>query len=296
MKKALSSSIRARLLNLAKAEKSDFNSMLVRYGLERLLYRISISKYANFFMLKGALLFTLWYDMPHRPTRDADFLGYGNSDLATIEQIFREILSIPVEDGIVFLQDSISIETIKKDSDYSGARVEVQADLAKARMRIQVDIGFGDAVTPEPLLSVYPVLLEDFPAPTIKTYPVYTVISEKLHAITLLGMTNSRLKDYLDLFVILEKEKLNQDILAQAISATFVRRNTTVPKELPIGLTDEFANDASRQAIWLAFLKKNELEIKPLIEIVGKLGHHLRQPLIAAAELSLARNKVLGNN
>lgn len=287
MKKNLSSSIRARLLNLAKAEKSDFNSMLVRYGLERLLYRISISEYANNFMLKGALLFTLWYDMPYRTTRDADFLGYGASDLAAIEQIFREILSIPVEDGIIFLQDSISIETIKKDSNYSGARVEIEADLAKARMRIQVDIGYGDAVTPEPLTSIYPVLLEDFPAPTIKTYPVYTVISEKIHAITLLGMANSRLKDYLDLFVILEKEQLNQDILAQAISATFLRRNTTVSRELPIGLTDEFANDASRQAIWLAFLKKNELEIKPLIEIVDKLRHHLRKPLIAAAELSL---------
>ena len=286
MTKNLGSSVRARLLTLAKAEGSDFNAMLVRYGLERLLYRIGQSNYANQFLLKGALLFTLWYDMPHRTTRDIDLLGFGNNDLNYIKQIFHEISSVHSEDGIVFIADSISVETIRKDAGYTGARIEIISDLSKARSRIQVDIGYGDVVTPEPIDAVYPVLIKDFPAPKIRTYPVYTAISEKLHAIALLGMANSRLKDYLDLFVLLENESLNQNTLAQAIAATFSRRGMLISKEYPVGLTDEFANDPSRQSIWAAFLKKNGLDVAPLPSVIAKLRGHLQQPLIDAADLA----------
>lgn len=279
----LAASVRARLLNRAKAEGSDFNGVLVRYALERLLYRLSQSAHADRFLLKGAMLFTLWYDMPHRPTRDVDLLGFGASDLDSITQTFKDIASVAVEDGIRFDPVSVTAEEIRKEAAYAGARVFIAGELAGARLKTQVDIGFGDAVTPGPVQAVYPVLLDDFPAPTLQTYPVYTVIAEKLHAIVLLGMTNSRLKDYLDLSVLLERETLDAEILATAIAATFGRRGLQVPTALPIGLSDEFGNDASRQALWRAFLNKNQLATVPLQRTVDALRTHLQPALQRAA-------------
>jgi predicted nucleotidyltransferase component of viral defense system len=283
MTQDIAASVRARLLNLAKAEGSDFNQVLVRYTLERLLYRLSQSGHVDRFVLKGALLFTLWYDMAHRPTRDADLLGFGPSDLASIGQMFRDIAAVAVEDGIIFDPASVSVEEIRKEAGYAGARVLITGELAKARCRAQVDIGFGDAVTPGPVQAVFPVLLADFPAPQLSTYPVYTVIAEKLHAIALLGMTNTRLKDYLDLSVLLAREVLDAGTLAAAIAATFVRRGMSVPTQLPIGLSDEFANDATRQALWHAFLKKNALAITPLPETVSALRVILYPAFVQAA-------------
>lgn len=271
MSKDLAASVRARLLHKAKAEQSDFNSVLVRYALERLLYRLSQSAHANRFLLKGAMLFTLWYDMPHRPTRDVDLLGFGASDLDSITQTFRDIASVAAEDGMRFDPESVAAEEIRKEAGYAGVRVLISAELAGARVKTQIDIGFGDAVTPGPVQAVYPVMLDDFPAPALQAYPVYTVIAEKLHAIALLGMTNSRLKDYLDLSVLLQRETLDADILAKAIAGTFRRRGMPVPAALPVGLREEFANDASRQALWRAFLKKNQLDGVPLPELVAAL-------------------------
>ncbi len=282
MSKDLAASVRARLLNIAKAEGSNFNQVLVRYALERFLYRLSQSPHADRFLLKGALLFTLWYDMPHRSTRDADLLGFGPSDLQSIGQTFRDIASITVDDGITFDPESVNAEEIRKDAGYAGARVVITGELAKARCKTRIDIGFGDAVTPGPVQSEYPVLLEDFPAPRLRTYPVYTVVSEKLHAITLLGMTNSRVKDYLDLWVLLDRESLNMNTLAQAIAATFTRRGMAVPTELPIGLSDEFAADSTRQALWIAFVKKNELAMIPLADVVARIRSAL-EPAIGLA-------------
>lgn len=206
MNKDIAASIRARLLNLAKAQGVDFNQVLVRFALERILYRLSQSVHADRFLLKGALLFTLWYDMPHRPTRDADLLGFGPSDLESIAQTFRDIASVDVNDGMVFDPASVTAEEIGKEAGYAGARVLISGEIAKARCKTQIDIGFGDAVTPGPIDATYPVMIDDLPAPRLRTYPVYTVIAEKLHAIALLGMTNSRLKDYLDLSVLLDRE------------------------------------------------------------------------------------------
>ena len=283
MTKDLAASVRARLLNIAKSEGSNFNQLLVRYALERFLYRLSQSAHADRFLLKGALLFTLWYDMPHRPTRDADLLGFGPSDLQSIGQTFRDIASITVDDGITFDPESVTAEDIRKEAGYAGARVVITGELAKARCKTQIDIGFGDAVTPGPVQSEYPVLLEDFPAPRLRTYPVYTVISEKLHAIALLGMTNSRVKDYLDLWVMLDRESLNMNTLAQAISATFTRRDMAVPTDLPMGLSDEFAADPSRQALWAAFIKKNDLAMIPLADVVSKIRTALKPAMGLAA-------------
>jgi len=267
----LAASVRARLLNVAKAQGSDFQQVLVRFALERILYRLTQSPHADRFLLKGALLFTLWYDMPHRATRDADLLGFGASDLASVSQVFREIAAVAVDDGIVFDPASVTVEEIRKEAGYGGLHVVIAGELAKARCKTQIDIGFGDAVTPGPMHSIYPVLLDDFPAPRLRVYPVYTVVAEKLHAIALLGMANSRVKDYFDLSVLLERETFDVGLLAQAIKATFERRGMAVPTGLPIGLTDEFAHDVSRQALWQAFVKKNELAFEPLALIVERL-------------------------
>ena len=283
----LAASVRARLLNIAKAEQTDFNSVLVRYALERFLYRLGQSAHADHFVVKGAMLFNLWYAMPHRPTRDVDLLGFGSSDLGAIAQAFREIVTVTAEDGIVFDAASVRVEEIRKNAGYAGARVIVSAELARARCKTQIDVGFGDAVTPGPVDAVYPVLLADFAAPRLRTYPVYTVVAEKLHAMVLLGMTNSRLKDYLDLSVLLEREVLDPATLAAAIAATFTRRGTALPTALPIGLSDEFANDQSRQALWAAFLKKNALPAVPLTSVVNTLRATLQSALGQAASTNL---------
>jgi predicted nucleotidyltransferase component of viral defense system len=247
VKKDIAASIRARLLNLAKNEGSDFNNVLVRFALERFLYRLCKSDYSEQFLLKGAWLFTLWYDIPYRPTRDIDLLGFGPSDLASLESTFREIASIDTDDGVIFDPDSIQVTETRKEAGYAGARVIITAELSGAKCKTQIDIGFGDAVTPTPVELSFPVLLSDLPSPALKTYPLYTVIAEKLHAITLFGMTNSRVKDYFDLFVFIEREDIDSDILALALVATFNRRGMEVPETLPVGLTAEFANDATRQ-------------------------------------------------
>jgi hypothetical protein len=282
MIKNMSESIRSRLKNIAMKEGSDFNAVLTRYGLERLLYRIGESTYSNQFLLKGALLFNLWYDMPHRATKDIDLLGFGSHELEYIKQTFCKICNISSDDGMHFLASSVSARAIKKDGGYTGARVELFAELAKARIKIQVDIGYGDAVTPGPIDAHYPVLIRELPAPKIRTYPVYTVIAEKLHAIALLGMANSRLKDYLDLYVLLSHERLDTQILAKAIQATFTRRGMSVPEILPVGLTDEFANDSSRESMWGSFLRKNELEQKPLREVIAVIRDLIQMPLSLA--------------
>jgi hypothetical protein len=271
----LAASVRARLLHRAQAQQTDFNAVLQRYALERLLYRLGQSAYADRFLLKGAMLFALWYDMPHRPTRDIDLLGFGSSDLESVAQQFREMAAVPAEDGLVFDPQSVAVEDIRESAVYAGAR-----------LRVQVDIGFGDAVTPGPVQASYPVLLADLPAPQLRTYPVYTVVSEKLHAITLLGMANTRMKDYLDLHVIFEREALDDTILARAIAATFLRRDTPVPVGLPVGLSDEFARDATRQRLWLAFLRKNAMPALPLIDVVKNLGQRLQRVLQGLAHKS----------
>jgi predicted nucleotidyltransferase component of viral defense system len=279
----VAASVRARLLNVAKSQGVDFNQVLVRFALERILYRMTQSPHADRFLLKGALLFTLWYDMPHRATRDADLLGFGASDQGSVTQVFRDIAAVAVDDGIVFDPASVTVESIRKEAGYGGVRVVIAGDLARARCKTQIDVGFGDAVTPAPVDSVYPVLLADLPAPRLRAYPTYTVIAEKLHAIALLGMTNSRLKDYFDLSVLLERETLDTGLLAQAIKATFERRGMAVPGALPVGLTDEFSQDASRQALWLAFLNKNELIPEPLPAVVGRLRAGLTSVLTTAS-------------
>lgn len=281
-------SVRARLLNIAKANGTDFNLVLVRFALERLLFRLSTSAHSDRFVLKGALLFTLWYDLPHRATRDADLLGFGPSDTGSMASVFRDIASVAADDGIVFDPASVRVGVIRKDAGYGGVRVTLNGKLANARCVAQVDVGFGDAVTPGPTDAVYPVLLDDLPAPRLRTYPVYTVVAEKLHAIVVLGMVNSRLKDYLDLVVIMEREALDEPTLALAIAATFQRRGTALPNAPPVGLSDEFALDPTRIALWQSLLKKNDIAHRPLVDVVTVLRVALWPAVVQAGALQLS--------
>jgi hypothetical protein len=280
-------SVRARLLNKAKAEQQDFNLVLTRYALERLLYRLSRSRHAERFLLKGALLFDLWFDIPHRSTRDADLLGLGPAELPALETVFRELCAVTVDpdDGIRFQADTVRAEEIRKDANYGGIRLTLVGLLASARCPVQVDVGFGDAVTPAPELVDYPTMLPELPGPRLRAYPRYTVVAEKLEALVLLGIANSRMKDYFDLWVLARYSDLDGETLRQAIRATFQRRATPIPEGVPFGLTEGFAEDPQKQTQWRAFLRKNALEPVALADVLERLRGFLMPPLAAAARV-----------
>ncbi len=279
----ISASVRDRLLNKARAEKLDYNLLLTRYALERMLYRLSISKQRDQFLLKGALLFDLWFDVPHRPTHDADFLGFGSAEIPHIEEIFRDICRIEVEDGIAFQPDTVKAAEIRKEANYAGVRVTLQGMLDSARCPVQIDIGFGDAVVPGPDEVHYPVILGEMPEPHLHVYPRYTVVAEKLEALTSLGMLNSRMKDYFDLWILAKHSDFDGQILSRAVAATFDRRRTAIPTGLPIGLSDEFISDAQKAKQWQGFLRKNALDPMPLATVVADLRDFLMPVLVAIA-------------
>jgi predicted nucleotidyltransferase component of viral defense system len=269
--KNVAASVQARLLNIAKAEGRDFGQVLTKFSLERLLYRLSKSKHADSFLLKGALLFDLWFDVPLRPTRDIDLLGFGLAELPHVIGVFDDLCQMSVEDGVVFLADSIKAAEIRKEANYAGIRVSMVALLGNARTAIQVDIGYGDAVTPAPETATYPVLLEDLPAPQLRVYPRYTVVAEKVETIATLGIANSRMKDYFDLWVLRQQGEFDSEVLRLAIVATFARRGRPLPSQVPVGLSDAFAADMQKQRQWQAFLKKNQLEQTELAVVVQAL-------------------------
>ena len=277
MSRNLAASVRARLKQHADTNRQDFNLTLTHYGLERLLYRLSVSEHASNFLLKGALLFAYWYDAEHRPTRDADLLGFGPEDVDTAVQTFSQICRIAAEDGVVFDPDSVKGAVIRKEAGYGGVRIDIRAVLDGARIALQVDIGFGDAVTPQAQSITYPVLLEDFPPPLLRAYPKYTVIAEKYHALCLLGLANTRMKDYFDLSVLLDDSTLDVLEIRRAIEATFTRRKMAIPNMVPVGLTDTFARDPNKQMQWNAFLKKNRLDTFVLSDVVSRLREKLQE-------------------
>jgi len=262
-------SVRQRLLNLAKARQEDFNNLLVSYALERLIYRLSVSEYADQFVLKGALLFQVWFDIPQRPTRDADFMGTGVAEPERLIEIFRTLARMQspelLEDGLTYLEDSITAGPIRAATAYPGVTVSLAAELARARIPLQCDVGFGDAITPRPLRKTLPVLLP-LPAPMLRVYPPETVVAEKLEAIVKLGAYNSRVKDYYDLWMLLTRGKLNREVLPTAVRATFDRRSTAIPNDVPPGLIDQYVRD--RQSNWNAFVGRNEAETPPFQEVV----------------------------
>lgn len=284
----LSASILARLLALAKQRGDDYSLLLNRFGMERLLARVSMSPHAERFLLKGALLFALWYDTPHRPTRDADLLGFGSDDEANLIATFREIAAMDLIDGIAFDPGSVKADAIREDDPYGGTRITLVARIGSARCALQIDVGFGDAVTPAPQTVAYPTLLGDFQAPMLRVYPVYTVIAEKYQAMVMLGQANSRMKDFFDLAVIARRTELDGATLAAAIAATFARRQTALPAERPLALTQQFSEDAAKLRQWQAFLRKNRIEAANLGDTVALLDALLWPPTVAAAARSEA--------
>jgi len=282
MTAGLAASIHARLLNRARARGEDFNLILTRYALERFLYRLSRMPAREAYWLKGAMLFDLWFDVPHRPTRDADFLGFGPMDVGVLKNTIIEICAVAADDGMVYDPDSIAIEEIREDARYGGLRVGLLGRLGNARCTVQIDVGYGDAVTPGPEEAVYPTLLDDLPPPRLRVYPRAAVVAEKLEAIVSLGMANSRMKDYFDLRALAHEGRLDAGQLGDAIAATFQRRGTNVPMEVPLGLSDEFARDAAKRTQWKAFLDKNRLEAPTLEEVIEELRHFVAKPLALA--------------
>ena len=274
-------SIRQRLLNIARERKEDFQFVLMRYAIERLLYRLGRSSHVDGFVLKGAMLMNTWGDTPHRPTRDLDLLGYGEPSVPSLVAIFRQLCAITVEDdGMVFQIESVKGRIIREGAEYGGVEITLIATLGNARIPVRIDIGFGDAVTPSPQLDVLPAML-GFPSPIIRVYNRETFIAEKLQAIVFLGMANSRMKDFCDIAVISRHSAFNGELLSEAIRRTFDRRQTPVPPEAPMAFTASFTGASDKQRLWKAFVERyhNELQDATLADVVALISRFL-QPLL----------------
>jgi len=257
--KNLPASVRQKLANLARERNVDFGLILVKYGLERILFRLSRSRHRDVFILKGALLFELWTEQRYRPTRDADFLAHGDNAPERFAHIFRELCVLEVdEDGLRFDAETVKAERISEDADYEGVRVTLVAYLERAKIPIQIDIGFGDVVTPAPSETGFPTLLE-FPGPRLLAYPKETVVAEKLEALVKLGIANTRMKDFYDLEILSRTFAFEGKTLAQAIQNTFQKRGTDLPVAgLPVAFTSEFYDDVNKKRQWTAFCTKNK--------------------------------------
>lgn len=279
----MAASVRQRLLNLARERGENFDYLLTRYGLERFLYRLANSPHRERFILKGAMLFLLWGMNEHRPTRDADLLGFGDNNTETLVAIFQEVCRFGVEDdGLVFDPESVQAALIREEMEYGGIRVTLRGLLDRARISLQLDVGFGDAVTPLAQEVDYPTLL-DFPAPHLRIYPKETVIAEKFQAMVRLGMANSRMKDFYDIWVMARSFDFDGAVLKTAIERTFERRRTTVPAEAPLALTAEFFADPAKQMHWRGFLRRNGLPAgDTTLEAVAVVIRNFVMPLCAA--------------
>lgn len=285
----LPASIRARLLSHAKTIGEDFNQTLARYATERFLFRLSSLPVRDQLWLKGAKLFDLWFDVAHRPTRDADFLGFGPVDADALRATVAQVCTVRMEDGMDFDPASIAIEEIREDARYGGLRVRLIGKLGNATSTIQLDVGYGDAVTPGPEEAVYPTILDDFPAPHLRVYPRATVVAEKLEAIVSLGMANTRLKDFYDLRALAVEARTDPALLGEAISATFQRRGTPIPHEIPLGLSAAFAEDSAKRNQWNAFLRKNKLGTVDLSTVIDEVRAFVQAPFALARKNSTSR-------
>lgn len=257
-------STRERLKNLARSGGRDSAYLFQRYAFERFYWRIGKSDYAGLFILKGASLFSLWMGPMYRVTQDTDLESRLTPDHARIAAAFREIAAIPpsADDGVRYDMDSLMVEDIKKRDDYKGVRVKFNAYIERARIPLQFDIGFGDSVFPKPAFAEYPTLLGGEP-PVLLVYPQYTVVAEKFAAMAEHGMENSRLKDYFDIWALSGNFEFGFPLLETAISRTFGRKCIEIPRDWPIGLTNEFSSDPEKNRQWRAFLCKTQPAAMP---------------------------------
>jgi predicted nucleotidyltransferase component of viral defense system len=275
----IAASVRSRLLNLSRQRNEPFQLLLTRFVLERLLYRLSQTGHRDRFVLKGAMLMATWFAEPFRPTRDLDLLGFGDPEPEAMLAVFREVCGVAADDGVVFDVAALTVESIRDDMEYGGLRMKTNATLDGARIRVLVDVGFGDAAEAEE--KELPVLL-DLPAPRIRAYRPETVIAEKFQAMVLLGRANSRMKDFYDIWLLTRSREVEPDRLTRAIRATFDRRRTTIPADRPDALTPAFAADAQKQQQWAAFAANLGLKPGSLAEVIDEIAAYL-MPHAAAA-------------
>jgi hypothetical protein len=280
----LQASVIQRLRNVARRKQASFEAILRRYAIERLLYRIAQSPERNRFVLKGAMLYMAWVADPFRPTQDLDLLAFGDDAAPTMATAFGTICRQKVpDDGLTFDETSIRADVIRGNQEYGGVRVRMTARLSNVRIPVQIDIGFGDAITPGIVEVTFPALL-DAPAPQLHAYPKETVIAEKFQAIVDLGQANSRMKDYYDIVALSRLFNFDGDGVRRAIAATFERRRTALPAKRPPGLTKAFARDMRKVSQWAAFVQREPLLLSPgdLVDVVRELGLFIMAPTKAA--------------
>jgi hypothetical protein len=281
----VAASVHQRLLNIAKQGDRRFNDVLQHYAIERWLFRLSQSRHADRFILKGALLLVVWKTSVTRPTRDIDLLGRVSNDLESVRSLIVEIVQTRVEDdGLVFDPASVTTERIAEDADYEGVRAKFLGRLGKTRIAMQIDIGFSDIVTPAPVRVSYPTILEQ-PAAELLAYNRETTIAEKFEAMVKLGELNSRMKDFFDIWLLAGSFDFDGPSLAAAVRATFTRRQTALEVE-PVCFADQFAHGPSKTAQWKAFIRRGLLTQAPaeFPEVVRSVHDFLQPVALAIAE------------
>lgn len=272
--KNLAASVRTRLLNLSRERGEPLDRLMEQYATGRFLYRLAESEYRDRFILKGAQLFRVWSAEHHRPTRDLDLLGFGDSSEATIKSVFTELVQIPINPPDGLLWGNIETGAIRDDLTYGGVRAVLTVHLAGARISLQIDVGFGDAITPEAIMTDWRELL-DFPVARLLAYPPESVIAEKLEAAVTLGLQNSRMKDFFDLHWLREHQSFDGGLLLAAVEATFARRGTVIPSTPPTALSEVFSRDDGKTLQWNAFRKKGQLDAPELPEVIARLSEFL---------------------
>lgn len=279
----IQASIRAQLQNKAKETNRPFAEVLQYYGMERFLYRFSRSKYADKFILKGALLFTVWQISERRTTLDIDFLARYDNKVLSIEAVVRDICSVPVDaDGLIFDSETVQGRKIKEDADYEGVRVKFIGFLERSRIHMQIDVGFGDIIYPKSQAIDYPIILS-LPKPHLKGYPVESVVSEKFEAMVKLGLLNSRMKDFYDIWLMIRQFNFNGSDLAEALKRTFEHRKTNLPVGKPLFAEEIYDEKSDRQTLWKAFLRKGNIKHAPdrLATTAKEIENFLIKPLDA---------------
>ena len=283
MSRNMAASVRQRLLNRARLEGRVFQEIATLYAMERFLFRLGKSSYVEDFILKGGLMTLTWAGEHGRLTRDIDLLGRGTNSVKSVVERIGGILSVEEEDGIFFDQSTLNGEQITVETAYVGVRLRFTADLGGMMMAMQVDVGFGDAVVPPPQWLVYPQLL-DLGAPRLLGYPPEATLAEKLHAACTRGFTNSRMKDYYDLWTAFKLGITTPEKLGKALHHTFQRRGTILPDHQPDGLSTSFALDPSKQTQWIGFIRKSRLNTPSLMEAVSAAS------LLAMPAFAIARD------
>jgi len=287
-RKNIAHSVFQRLLNHARTNNEDFNLLLSRYGMERFLYRLSVSAHKTRFVLKGASLFLVWKGQSYRVTRDADLLGFAGPGIEHLADVFRSLCVVECQDdGMNYLPDSLRAESIRDEQEYGGVRITLTGMLNQARIPLQIDIGFGDAITPAPEEVTYPTLLDAEP-PVMYAYPRYTMVAEKLETSVKLGLANSRMKDFFDLWLVSKLFSFDGSILRDAVQNTFDRRSTQIPASTPFAFTASFHADPQKTVQWLAFVKKTKphLPVSTLSHVIADIAFFLL-PVLESIRLAI---------